>query len=561
MQPPTNAPQAITPYEHQAREAALKWSQLALSTNVPAFDILSTQQRDLHADIVGSHRLSVEHQIRRWCGSVVAGADDILCSTRDDFDEGLKQQGLLALYDESTHEALTDSITDATYAASRQPSYRPVSSQRLRYHEYCEDCHARGTLTCPNCHGAGDTSCSSCAGHGDEPCSSCGGSGQGALGYTDSDGHAHDATHCSGCGGSGHVQCGSCGGGGWEWCGNCHRTGLVSCAACKGTGSFTEIGQIALLHTPEYRVTFDSGSPEASRHVLNCFGHAGFAEHATVHLDSLNRVDDTYTSTTLAFSYRFQLPAVQIKVKTRQTILGTGDHSEWTVVGYTPELIDCDCALLPLLLGASIPLARTTRWRSLLQRGYDRRVSSELNSVLKHGVHQWIVEAASRNSSVEAIEIQVRRALDPLSIAAVANNVTRALKTTYRRRLLLHQAAALLITGLLLWGANDASHQFVRGLLTATPFHDGWLSVMEHIKVAAGNGALWITLASLAALGVSVVISFQYRQRSWLRRAGGDALWARAVSLGHIKLLSPSFQILGAMAIGALLTHAVLTGR
>ena len=558
MQPPTDTTQPITAYEHQARETALAWSQLALTTVDPAFDIVSSQQRDMHGTIVGLHRLSVEHQIRRWCGSVVAGADDILCSSREDFDEGLKQQGLLALYDESTHENLTESITGANYAASRQPSYRPVSAQRLVYHEYCDVCHASGSQTCPNCRGAGETSCSGCAGHGDEPCSSCGGSGQGALGYTDSHGHQHDAAHCSGCGGSGHVHCGSCGGSGWESCGDCHRTGSVSCSACEGTGRFTEIGQIALLHTPEYRVTFDSGSPEASHHVLNFFGHAGFAEQATVKLDSVNRVDDADTCTTLAFSYRFQLPAALIKVKTRQYVLGPSDHSEWTLVGNTAELIDCDCALFPLLLGASIPLTRTRRWGSLLRPGYYRRVSSELNSVLKHGVHQWIVEAASQNSSVEAIEIQIRRALDPLSIAAVANNVTRALKITYRRRLLLHQAAAMLITLMYSLVMKDASHRYARGLLAAIPNHGWWLSVRGSAEVAAEYGAPWLLLASLA---IAVMISFQYRHRTWLRRSGGQALWARSVSLRQLNLPSPCFQLLGAMAMVALLIHAVLTGQ
>ncbi|MBC7623120.1 MAG: hypothetical protein H7232_07030, partial [Aeromicrobium sp.] len=416
MQPSNPATNITTPYEAEAREAALQWALLALSTSGPAFDILSSQQHDMAGTIVASHHLSVEHQIRRWCGTVALGADDILCSTRDAFDQGLKQQGLLALYDPSTHANLTESITGADYSASRHLSYRPVKNRRLIYRRHCDDCDASGTRTCLNCGGQGETRCGHCDGAGNQPCSACAGSGQVLTGYTDGDGHYHDDYQdCSACGGRRHIHCYSCAGSGSESCGDCHSTGSVPCSACEGTGSFTEIGQIALVHTPEYRVTFDSGSPSTSQHVLNFFGPAGLGDQATVQLDSVNRIDDTQTTTTLVFTYRFQLSAALIKMKTRQYVLGPGDHSEWTVVGKRPEVVDCDHALFPLLLGASIPVQRATRWQSLLKRGYNRRLSDELNSVLQQGVHRWIVEASAQNHSAEAIEIQTRRALDALS--------------------------------------------------------------------------------------------------------------------------------------------------
>ena len=559
---PSNPATNITPYENQAREAALQWSQQAISTNGPAFDILSSRQHGMAGTIVASHHLTVKHQIRRWCGRVVAGSNDIVCDTRENFDEGLKHQGFLALYNEAAQNDLTESITGAPYSAFRSVSYRPVRTQRVLYPQQCDHCHASGTQTCPNCSGARETRCGHCDGAGDETCSACAGSGQVLAGYTDSDGNYHDDYQdCSTCGGRRHIHCYSCSGSGSESCADCHRTGTVSCSSCEGTGSFTEIGQIALVHTPEYRVTFDNGSPSTSHHVLNFFGHAGFADQATVQLDSVNRIDDTQTTTTLAFTYRFQLSAALIKMKTRQYVLGPGDHSEWTVVGKRPEVVDCDHALFPLLLGASIPLKQATRWRSLLQWGYNRRVSGELNDLLKHSVHQWIVEASAQNYSAEAIEIWTRRALDSLSIAAVVNNVTRALKTTYRRRLLLHQSAAMLITMLCLLVTSDAAHQYALLLLAASPRHSFWLSVTSSVETLAGYGAPSIMLAAVAS---AVAFSLQRRHQIWLRRAGGEALWARAVSLGQLQLRSPCLQILGAMAAVALvpmIAHAVLPSQ
>ena len=246
-----------------------------------------------------------------------------------EFVAGLEQQGLLALYDESVQEELTASITDAPYSAYRTPSYRPVKTQRLLRHEQCDDCQASGTLTCGTCRGDGETTCGSCAGSGDETCSSCGGSGQQEVGHNDSDGHHHSEwANCPGCNGNGHVHCGGCGGSGHQTCGTCQRSGRVSCAPCEGTGSFTHIGQVGLLQTPTYRVTFDDGTPDACVHVVAFFGDAGFAEQATVMLDAFNRGDDTHAAIKFTFRYRFQLPAAQLIVKTLQVILKAGDHSE-----------------------------------------------------------------------------------------------------------------------------------------------------------------------------------------------------------------------------------------
>lgn len=559
MHPPSTATKDSTPYERQAREAALAWSQLALSTGDPAFDIVSSQPREIHGTAVGSHHLSIEPQTRRWVGRIVAGSDDILCTSRAEFDQGLKQQGLLALYNESGHRDLTKSITGSPYATFRQPSYRPVDTRRLFYHQHCDDCQASGTQTCPTCRGERETSCSSCSGDGNEMCSSCGGSGQQEVGHNDSDGHhRYEWANCPGCHGIGHVHCGSCGGSGYETCGTCHRTGAVPCAPCEGTGSFTEIGQVSLLHTPTYQVTFDDGTPNSCAHVLNFFGHAGLAEPATVILESINRVDDTPATATLEFRYRFQLPAAQLKVKSRREILGSGDYSQWSVVGKTPEVIDCDHALFPLLMGASIDLQRMTGWRSAWRPSYNQRVSGELSTVLKPAVHQWIVDAVTRNRSVEEIEIEIRRALDPLSIAAIASNVTHALKTTYRRCMVLHQGAAMLITLMCMLMTSETSNRFTHGLLAGLPNQGIALRVRTGLAAASTDGAPWVFLAAIAIL---VIISFHVRHRAWLRRAGGDVLWARAKGLGQLNLRAVSLQILGAMLLVALLTQAVMTGR
>ena len=544
MQPPATAPELITPYEHQAREAALAWSRLALSTTHPAFDILSSQQRDLHGTIVGSHRLSVEHQTRRLCGSVDAVAEDIVCRSRHDFDEGLAQQGLLSLYDKSAHDDLTDSITGANYAAFREPSCRPTRARRLLYRQQCGECHASGAQTCPTCRGDGETSCGSCAGYGDETCGSCGGSGQQEVGHTDSHGQHHSEwANCPGCNGNGHVDCSGCGGSGHQTCVACNRSGRVSCASCEGTGSFTHIGQVALLHTPTYRVTVDPGTPEAWYHVLNFFGHAGFAEPATVILNSVKRVDDTATSTALVFRYRFQLSVAQLKVKTRDDILGSGDYSEWTVAGKTPEVIDCEFALFPLLMGWTFNVRRDTQWRSCVRPGFNQRMQVELSELLAPAVHRWIIDGANRNLSLDAIFIQIRRSLDPNSIKAFIETVTHALKMTYRRRLVLHQTAAMAITLICVYVMNAAPDSNLWWLLSLTS---------GNVQSVSGG------LAGMFILLGGVLLSFQLRHRAWLTRAGGAELRARAAKLGHLKLLPASLHIVGAALIVALLLIAVM---
>jgi hypothetical protein len=544
MQPPSTASQSITPYEHQARDAALCWSQLALASNDPSFDIQSSQQRDMYGTIVGSHRLSVESQIRRWCGKVGAASDDIVCDSREDFDEGLAQQGLLALYDESTHQQLTQSITGAPYAALREPAFLPTRSRRLRYHQLCDDCGSSGTHTCATCRGEGETSCSSCAGCGSETCNSCGGSGQQEVGHTDSHGQQHSEwANCPGCNGNGHVHCGGCGGSGQQTCGTCQRSGKVSCVPCEGTGSFTHIGQVAVLHTPTYRVTFDPGTPDAWYHVLNFFGHAGFAEPATVILDSIQRVDESSTSTALVFRYRFQLPAAQLKVKTREDILGSGDYSEWTVAGKTPEVIDCEFALFPLLVGSTFNVRRDTQWRTCVRPGFNPRMQVELSELLAPAVHQWIIDGANRNLSLDAIFIQIRRSLDPNSINAIIETVTHALKTTYRRRLVLHQTAAMAITLIGVYVMNAAPDSNLWWLPSLTSGHV--------VDVSGGFAGMFILLGG-------VLLSFQLRHRAWLTRAGGAALRERAAQLGHLKLLRASLQIVGAALIVAFLLMVMM---
>ena len=195
-------------------------------------------------------------------------------------------------------------------------------------------------------------------------------------------------------------------------------------------------------------------------------------------------------------------------------------------------------------MGANIALQRATLLRFCLRPGYNQRMSGALSPLLKPGIHQWIIEAVNRNSSFEASEIQIRRGLDPVGIAGLVTHVTRALKMTYRRRLVLHQAAAMLITlaCMFVTATSDASNRIMRWMFTTVPNH----------------GATWVILVALAVL---VVISFHTRHRAWLRRSGGDALWARAVSLGHLNVRSASLHILGAMLLAALLTYALMMGQ
>ena len=163
-------------------------------------------------------------------------------------------------------------------------------------------------------------------------------------------------------------------------------------------------------------------------------------------------------------------------------------------------------------------LKAMTRWRSAWRPGYNQRVGEELGRVLKPAVHQWIVDGANRNRSAEAIEIEIRRGLDPLSIAAIATNVTQALTVTYRRRLVLHQAALALITLICMFMTSDTSHRLMHTLLAGLPSHGVGPSVRTaYIEVAAGNGATW---AFLAVMAILVVISFHIRHRTWLRRTG-----------------------------------------
>ena len=178
MQPSTISFESRPPYEDQSRAAALHWSQLELSASVPEFDILSIERQDFRPTILDAHRLTAEHRTRRWCGRVVVGSNDIVCSTREAFDEGLKQQGLLALYHHAARDDLEGSVACAPYPDFRNPSYRPVGSQRFHYHQLCDDCHASGTRTCHNCRGEGEQICSACAGDANQTCGPCEATGQ-----------------------------------------------------------------------------------------------------------------------------------------------------------------------------------------------------------------------------------------------------------------------------------------------------------------------------------------------------------------------------------------------
>ena len=93
----------------------------------------------------------------------------------------------------------------------------------------------------------------------------------------------------------------------------------------------------------------------------------------------------------------------------------------------------------------------------------------------------------------------------------------------------------------------------------ATRVHVRW--TRSGAEASAGYNAPWIVLTALAS---AVAFSFQHRHRTWLRGAGGEVLWVRAVSLGQLELRWPCLQILGAMAtvvLMPLLTHAMFAER
>ena len=129
------------------------------------------------------------------------------------------------------------------------------------------------------------------------------------------------------------------------------------------------------------------------------------------------------------------------------------------------------------------------------------------------------------------------------SINAFIETVTHALKMTYRRRLVLHQTAAMAITLICVYVMNAAPDSNLWWLLSLTS---------GNVQSVSGG------LAGMFILLGGVLLSFQLRHRAWLTRAGGAELRARAAKLGHLKLLPASLHIVGAALIVALLLIAVM---
>ena len=532
MQASSASSQEVTPYEHRARDAALIWSQSALTSAEPAFDIQSSEHFDLYGTIVASHQISVEHPTRRWYGRVVAGSDDILCASRDELNENLSQQGRTALYDSSVHADLKQKISSANYATFCEPSLLPIHTKRLLYRYRCDSCQASGTQTCYACRGNGETSCGGCSG-GNTSCGSCGGSGT----QTSQNDDGYQSDNCPGCGGSGHHSCSSCSGSGYISCDVCGQSGLVKCEHCNGTGSFTEIGNVALRHTPRYQATLDQVALESAQHVMNYFGSTTFAEHANVTFDSINQINESSTSITLVFQYRFELSACLLKVKTREDINGNSPRSQWTVAGHTPQVIDCQFALSPVLANCSLSVSSNTDWRFFLRRNFNQRVKAGLAELLTPAVHRWIINGANQNLNSDAICMRIGRGLDPSGINSIIAIVSRALTLAYRRRLFLHQALAMVITAISIFIIKAITQSAV-----PWPLPQGY-NYQSHIDVV---------YAGMFILPLAVVLSFYFRHRAWLKGAGGNELRARAEKLGHLKVVAPSLYIAGAALIVAL---------
>ena len=552
---PPNATKADPPYDHQATETALAWAQQALSATDPTFEVLSSKRHDIHGSIIATHGLNVETQTDRWYGRVGGGSADILCADRETFEQGLKQQGLRALYDESSHHDLQQRITGSDYGVLRAPTAIAVpSNRRLLYRYGCNDCSGTGSQSCRACTGQREMRCAWCSGCGDETCHSCGGSGQQEVGHSDSHGQHHpEWANCPRCNGAGRLRCSVCGGSGWDDCNDCHGTGASACSSCHGEGSFTDIGQITLLHTPHYQVHLDTDAPNHAYDVIDFFGQLDLSAHGTVTMESQSLpkrqpgagfadMNPSASSATLTFRYRFQIPMVRLKVKSCKTFLGDGDFSEWTVAGKSPQLVDCAYALFPLLVGSSFSVQRCTRWRSMIRPGFNAKLSTELAQLLKPALHRWIIELATRQMPVEDIERQLCRALDPNRINEIIATVTRALIVTYRRRVLLHQAAAVVIMMFGLFAMHVTADQ----------------STLLLFAQASGRGNA-VMLMSLVAVLISFLICFHYRHRAWLTRAGGAELRAGAASLGHLNISRTSLPIAVSMIAGALI-HFFVAG-
>ena len=76
---------------------------------------------------------------------------------------------------------------------------------------------------------------------------------------------------------------------------------------------------------------------------------------------------------------------------------------------------------------------------------------------------------------------------------------------------------------------------------------------------ASGHGYAAMLMGLVAVL-ISFLISFHYRHRAWLMRAGGASLLARAASLGHLNSRRTSLQLAGSMIVGTLL-HFLVAAR
>lgn len=149
MQAPSPAKQASSDYEAQAHEATIAWSQRALSSADPLFDIAPARQADIHGSVTARHRLSVETDTTRWHGRIKCQADDILCNDEHEFEEALREQGLLALYNTANHEDLKQRVVGADYAAYREPTVIPLVCPALCITTFATTAAAQETIPAP----------------------------------------------------------------------------------------------------------------------------------------------------------------------------------------------------------------------------------------------------------------------------------------------------------------------------------------------------------------------------------------------------------------------------
>ena len=174
-------------------------------------------------------------------------------------------------------------------------------------------------------------------------------------------------------------------------------------------------------------------------------------------------------------------------------------------------------------------------------------MSMALAKLLSPGVHCWILDGTNRNLTVDAIFVQIRRGLDPGTIQVVIDAVNRALTVSYRRRLLLYQLTAMLLTwlGVAVLTATPAQpmRRLRRQLVAIT---------QQSFLVQLEDAVLLIAVLVLVVL----VLSFYTRHKAWLMRAGGAELPTRAAQLDHLNVFAVGLRIAAMMVVTAAVSAA-----